>query len=128
MTNIKTKAVHIPMTDALESSVQEHFSAVLEHFEAHIVEDIQVTLIDHSAQSTEKAEVKVHVPLKGNDVHVTHKDQDMYKAIEEAAKVVAAKLRKNKGKFNKKGAESIRHTDDLIETETDESLDINDSL
>ena len=107
------------MTDAIRQHIEDQFSTVMDHFENYIVEDIEVTLINHSSQSTDKAEVKVKVPIKGNDVHVTVSGEDAYKTIDEAASVVLKQMRKNKGKYNKKGADSIRHPEPEIDTEDD---------
>lgn len=120
MTQIISKAVHVTMTDAIQGAINEHFSTVLDHFESYIVEDIVVTIIDHSSQSTGKAEVKVHVPIKGNDVHVTHDGNDMYRTIEETAQIVLKQMRKNKGRYQKKGADSIRHPEPEPQTEVED--------
>jgi ribosomal subunit interface protein len=125
MITIKSKSVHVAMTDSLQEAIESHFSTILDNFESYVVEDIIVTLIDHSSQSTNKAEVKVHVPITGNDVHLTHKGEDMYKTIEEASKIVLKQMRKNKERFNKKGADSIRHPEPEVDTGEDDS-DIED--
>jgi len=120
MTKITSKAINMTMTDAINSSINEHFLSVLDNFENFVVEDIIVTVIDHSTQSTGKAEVKAHVPIAGNDIHVSHTGDEMYKTIEEAAQIVLKQMRKIKGKQNNKGAETIRYASvelDLDETE-----------
>jgi ribosomal subunit interface protein len=120
MTQIISKAVHISMTEAINNAIQDSFSPVLDNFEALVVEDIVVTIEDHSSQSTGKSEVKVRVPVKGNDIFVTAEGEDMYKTISEAASKTTKQMRNLKQKFNKKGGESIRHPEPEPEMEDEE--------
>jgi ribosomal subunit interface protein len=108
MTQIISKAVHISMTDALRTSIEDSFSPILDNFEQLVVEDITVTVDCKQGQSTEKSTVKVRIPVRGNDIFVEETGEDMYKVIENAAATSTRQLRKNKEKYNKKGGQTIR--------------------
>lgn len=108
MTQIISKAVHISMTDALRTAIEDSFSPILDHFEQLVVEDITVTVDSKQGQSTEKSTVKARVPVRGNDIFVEETGDDMYKVIEDAAAVATRQLRKHKEKHSKKGGDTIR--------------------
>lgn len=108
MTQIISKAVHISMTEALRTAIEDSFYPILDNFEQLVVEDITVTVDSKQGQSTEKSTVKARIPVRGNDVFVEETGEDMYKVIENAAATATRKLRKHKEKYNKKGGQTIR--------------------
>lgn len=108
MTQIISKAVHISMTDALRTAIEDSFSPILDHFEQLVVEDITVTVDSKQGQSTEKSTVKARIPIRGNDIFVEETGEDMYKVIEDTAAKATRQLRKHKEKHNKKGGDTIR--------------------
>lgn len=108
MTQIISKAVHISMTEALRTAIEDSFQPILDNFEQLVVEDITVTVDSKQGQSTEKSTVKVRIPVRGNDVFVEETGDDMYKVIENTAATATRQLRKHKEKYNKKGGQTIR--------------------
>jgi len=123
MTKIISSAVHTTMTDAINNAIEESFSPILDNFDALIVEDVVVTIEDHSSQSTGKSKVKVRVPVKGNDIFITTEGEDMYKTISDAASKVTKQMRNLKQKYNKKGGDTIRQPEPEIDSELDDDLE-----
>jgi putative sigma-54 modulation protein len=113
-----SKGISVSVTEAIEAQIQEHFGTILDNFEEHIVENIQVTIESNASQSTSKNSVKARIPVKGNDIFADATGDDMYSALTEAAASATRQLRKLKGKGNHKGAETIRsHVDESDEEE-----------
>lgn len=106
---IISKGVGVSVTEAIEAQIQEHFGTVLDNFEGHIVENIQVTIESHASQATSKHSVKARIPVKGNDIYADASGEDMYGVIADAADSATRQLRKLKGKGSHKGAETIRN-------------------
>jgi ribosomal subunit interface protein len=115
---IISKGVGVSVTEAIESQIQEHFGTILDNFEEHIVENIQVTIETNANQATSKNSVKARIPVKGNDIFADATGDDMYFALTQTAAIATRKLRKLKGKSNHKGAETIRsHVDEPVNDE-----------
>lgn len=98
MSKILVQGRDIEVTESLENHVQEQFSKALAHFEALVVETVEVTLKVESNVNT----ASVHVPVAGNDIQIAENGEDMYQVITSLAHKATRKLRKIKEKANQK--------------------------
>jgi ribosomal subunit interface protein len=102
MKNIVTKGVHIKATKAIINRVNEQFSHLLEHYDNLIVKDIEVSVDVDSKHTQNTNFIKARIPIKGNDIFVNAKGEDMYKIIGDAVDKASNKLRKIKTKIKTK--------------------------
>lgn len=102
MTNIVTTGIHIKATEAIINHVNEQFSHLLEHYENLIVKDIEVSVDVDSKHSKNMSFVKAYIPVRGNNIFVNAKGDDMYKIIGKAVHKANQQLNRVKAKMNKK--------------------------
>lgn len=105
MSKILVQGRDIEVTESLDNHIQEHFSKALAHFEALVVETVEVTLKVEGKVNT----ASVHIPIAGNDIQIAEDGEDMYKVLTSLAHKSTRKLRKVKEKANHKSGLDKRH-------------------
>ena len=100
---INISGLHLEVTDALRSYVEEKFERLSRHFDRII--SIQVIL--QVEKLKQKAEVPVHV--RGKDIFVESDDADLYAAVDSMADKLDRQMQKHKQKQSDHNHEAIKH-------------------
>ena len=116
MIKVIVQGLHLEVTEALNSHVQEQVGKVVDNFESIIVEDIVVTLGVNNHHSHLNS-VTIKVPVKGNDVVVDGTYDDMYKSITEVSQKASRLLRKTKDKMKSHKGKDKRLSQEIEEEE-----------
>ncbi len=86
---------HLSLTSAIHQAAASQMSLV-ENLGTEILGAHVVLLHDEAAKPSDRYTVKVHLAVRGPDIHAEHNAEDLYIALEKVVDKLARQLRKRK--------------------------------